>query len=68
LRSQETSRISSKAIAMGYAAGIGVLIGLLPIVRALTVEGGDETWPLRAAIGISGGLWLIGTIGELIRG
>ncbi|GAA5839284.1 hypothetical protein JCM5353_004126 [Sporobolomyces roseus] len=62
LRSQETSRISSKAIAMGYAAGIGVLIGLLPIVRALTVEGGDETWPLRVAIGISGGLWLIGTI------
>ena len=65
LRSQETSRISSKAIAMGYAAGIGVLIGLLPIVRWLSAREGDETWPLRVAIAVSGALWLIGTVGEL---
>ncbi|GAA5975506.1 hypothetical protein JCM11641_004289 [Rhodosporidiobolus odoratus] len=60
-RGLATSRLSSRAIAAGYAAGIGALAALLPVVSAL---GGGEagTWPLRVAIAASGVWWLLGTI------
>ncbi|BGP16503.1 hypothetical protein JCM10213_001160 [Rhodosporidiobolus nylandii] len=60
-RAVATSRISSRAIAAGYAAGIGGLVALLPVVSAL---GGQEggTWTLRVAIAASGAWWLIGTL------
>ncbi|GAA5828766.1 hypothetical protein JCM11251_005864 [Rhodosporidiobolus azoricus] len=58
-----TSRISGRAIAAGYAAGIGVLVALLPVVKWLSSGGGgSKSWPLRVAIAISGGWWAIGTV------
>ncbi|GAA5943790.1 Atg22p [Sporobolomyces koalae] len=64
LKSQETARISSRAIAAGYAAGILVLIGMLPVIGSLNQRSRDvdETWPLRVAIAISGACWLFGSI------
>ncbi|GAA5857665.1 hypothetical protein JCM1840_000857 [Sporobolomyces johnsonii] len=59
VRSAETSRISSRAIAAGYAAGIAVLVGMLPLVKTSTAGGeGDGTLPLRVAIALSGLWWL----------
>lgn len=71
-RAGATRDASSRAIAWGYAAGIGALIGLLPLMswlsarhRAPASEGdvndNDETGPLRFAIAMSGAWWLVGT-------
>ncbi|GAA5901076.1 Atg22p [Sporobolomyces salmoneus] len=62
VKSQETSKISSRAIAVGYGVGIAVLIGLLPLVNYLGKGEGDETWPLRVAIGVSAVGWFVGSI------
>ncbi|GAA6001515.1 hypothetical protein JCM10207_006703 [Rhodosporidiobolus poonsookiae] len=67
-RGAATSRISSRAIAAGYAAGIGALVALIPVVTALSGgEGpGAATWPLRVAIAASGMWWLVGTLPSAI--
>jgi UMF1 family MFS transporter len=56
--SQETSRISSRGIALGYFAGIFLLLILLIPVTKLR----GSTWSLRLAIGMSGVWWLVFTI------
>ncbi|GAA6024908.1 hypothetical protein JCM11491_005519 [Sporobolomyces phaffii] len=61
-KSTATSHLSSRAIALGYAAGISVLVALVPLVEALAASARqDETWPLRVAIAISGAWWFIGS-------
>lgn len=67
-RARATGETSSRAIAYGYAAGIGVLVTLLPIMSWLSstsasgpAEERDGTWPLRVAVAISGLWWLVGT-------
>ncbi|GAA5916126.1 hypothetical protein JCM6882_003946, partial [Rhodosporidiobolus microsporus] len=69
-----TSQISGRAIAAGYAAGIGVLVALLPLVKWIgsgngaedggteRAAGGSATWPLRVAIAVSGAWWALGTL------
>ncbi|BGP40356.1 Autophagy protein 22 [Rhodotorula kratochvilovae] len=61
-RGRATGALSARAIAAGYAAGIGVLVALLPLVRALSGDSEDGTWPLRVAVALSGAWWLVGTI------
>lgn len=56
-----TSRISSRAVAMGYAAGISALVLLLVPIKLM----GPSTWSLRCAIAGSGLCWGLGTIREL---
>ncbi|EKM76305.1 hypothetical protein AGABI1DRAFT_63354 [Agaricus bisporus var. burnettii JB137-S8] len=58
LLSRATSRISSLGIAMGYAAGILLLILALVPVSQL----GGSTFSLRLAIGLSGIWWGVFTI------
>lgn len=53
-----TSRISSRGVAMGYAAGISALVLLLVPLSLL----GQSTFSLRCAIAGSGLCWGIGTI------
>ncbi|ORY84077.1 autophagy-related protein 22-like protein [Leucosporidium creatinivorum] len=53
-----TSRISSRAVAMGYAAGISGLVLLLVPIKLM----GPSTWSLRCAIAGSGVCWGLGTI------
>lgn len=62
-RARATGEVSSRAIAYGYAAGIGVLAALLPIMSWLASRssGTDATGPLRFAIAVSGAWWLVGT-------
>ncbi|GAA5983244.1 hypothetical protein JCM10908_000209 [Rhodotorula pacifica] len=64
-RARATGETSSRAIAYGYAAGIGVLIALLPFMYWLSsgseAEERDGTWPLRVAVALSGLWWLVGT-------
>ncbi|KAG0661429.1 Autophagy protein 22 [Rhodotorula mucilaginosa] len=65
-RARATGETSSRAIAYGYAAGIGVLVALLPFMSWLSsasgaVEERDGTWPLRVAVALSGLWWLVGT-------
>ncbi|GAA5962605.1 hypothetical protein JCM8115_002142 [Rhodotorula mucilaginosa] len=67
-RARATGETSSRAIAYGYAAGIGVLVALLPFMSWLSsssasepVEARDGTWPLRVAVALSGLWWLVGT-------
>ncbi|PPQ88432.1 hypothetical protein CVT25_011536 [Psilocybe cyanescens] len=56
--SRTTARISSLGIAIGYGAGIGMLIvALIPV----TVLGGS-TFALRLAIGLSGIWWAVFTL------
>lgn len=53
--SRATSRISSLGIAMGYAAGIVLLIvALVPVTKL-----GGSTFALRLAIGLSGVWWAV---------
>lgn len=60
-KGRATSSISSRGIAMGYAAGIsGLLLLLLPVTLM-----GPSTWSLRVAIAGSGLCWGLGTIREL---
>lgn len=55
LLSSATSRISSLGIAMGYAAGIVLLIvALIPVTKL-----GGSTFSLRLAIGLSGMWWAV---------
>ncbi|GAA6054243.1 hypothetical protein JCM3770_005140 [Rhodotorula araucariae] len=63
-RGRATGALSARAIAAGYAAGIAVLVALLPLVRALAPTGSDAggTWPLRVAVALSGAWWLAGTV------
>jgi len=56
--SKATSRISSQGIALGYAAGIALLI--LALVPVTLMKG--STLALRLAIGASGIWWALGTI------
>ncbi|KWU47059.1 autophagy-type protein 22 [Rhodotorula sp. JG-1b] len=65
-RARATGETSSRAIAYGYAAGIGVLVALLPLMSWLSTASGaveerDGTWPLRVAVALSGLWWLVGT-------
>lgn len=56
--SRSTARISSHGIAMGYAAGITLLvIALIPVIL---LKG--STFALRLAIGASGIWWAVGSI------
>jgi UMF1 family MFS transporter len=72
IKSSQTSKISSRGIAFGYAAGITTLVLLLPIVNSLNQSGEegegslgfDQTWPLRVAIGFSAVVWLLGSLSE----
>ncbi|GAA5833672.1 hypothetical protein JCM9279_001593 [Rhodotorula babjevae] len=72
-RGRATAALSARAIAAGYAAGIAVLLALLPVVNALSAsasasdgtqaaEGGGGTWPLRVAVAVSGAWWLVGSV------
>ncbi|KAG8990571.1 Autophagy protein 22 [Tulasnella sp. 427] len=58
LLSRTTSRISSQGIAIGYAAGITLL--LLALVPVTLLKG--STFSLRLAIGMSGIWWAVFTI------
>ena len=60
-RALATSRISSTAIASGYASGIAALVLLVIPVTLL----GGSLFSLRLAIGGSGLAWGLGTIREL---
>jgi UMF1 family MFS transporter len=72
IKSSQTSKISSRGIAFGYAAGITTLVLLLPIMNSLNQSGEegegslgfDQTWPLRVAIGFSAVVWLSGSLSE----
>ncbi|KAJ6558158.1 autophagy-related protein 22-like protein [Mycena capillaripes] len=56
--SRATSRISSLGIAMGYGAGICLLmVALIPVTKL-----GGSTFSLRLAIGLSGIWWAVFTI------
>jgi UMF1 family MFS transporter len=56
--SRETARISSLGIALGYAAGIMLLLAdMLPVQRA-----GGSTDALRFAVGVSGAWWALFSI------
>lgn len=59
-RALATSHISSRAVALGYASGISVLIALLVPV---TIARGSTT-ALRFAIAGSGLCWALGSIRE----
>ncbi|KPV74878.1 uncharacterized protein RHOBADRAFT_53809 [Rhodotorula graminis WP1] len=65
-RGRATAALSARAIAAGYAAGIAVLVALLPVVKALSGSagggGGPGTWPLRVAVAVSGAWWLVGSV------
>ncbi|KAI0314009.1 autophagy-related protein 22-like protein, partial [Amylostereum chailletii] len=53
--SATTSRISAHGIALGYVAGIALLLlTLVPVTRL-----GGSTWALRLAIGCSGAWWAV---------
>lgn len=56
--SRATSRISSMGIALGYSAGIVLLLVSMVLVNAL----GGSTWSLRLAIGLSGIWWTLFSI------
>jgi MFS transporter, UMF1 family len=62
LLSQTTARISSQGIALGYGAGIILL--LLTLIPVTLLHG--STWSLRLAIGLSGMWWAVGCIPVLI--
>ncbi|KAJ7764884.1 autophagy-related protein 22-like protein [Mycena metata] len=56
--SRATARISSQGIALGYGAGICLLVvALIPVTKL-----NGSTWSLRLAIGLSGIWWAVFTI------
>ncbi|GAA5893414.1 hypothetical protein JCM8208_000788 [Rhodotorula glutinis] len=63
-RGRATAALSARAIAAGYAAGIAVLVALLPVVKALSGSASERggTWPLRVAVAVSGAWWLVGSV------
>lgn len=64
-KGKATGEISARAIAVGYGAGIAVLVALLPVLRWLGQGEVDGTWPLRVGVAISGLWWIIGTLRAL---
>ncbi|KAH9475205.1 Autophagy-related protein 22 [Psilocybe cubensis] len=70
LLSRTTSRISSHGIAIGYAAGIALLLVALVPVTLMSGSAGGKTLALRVAVGMSGIWWGVGTVvaGGLLGG
>ena len=62
LVSHTTAHISSQGIALGYGAGIILL--LLTLIPVTLLHG--STWSLRLAIGLSGMWWAVGCIPVLM--